>query len=522
MRYNIFIIGGVSFMKLCRKYMLSTLLFALATILPLFLWSGLQGVDNLYMYAHAKDMLANGLVRTIDIFSMHENLSFSYQKWAACILTYFIVHNFGWNGLTIATYILIFALLFGLYLFGRKFNGNHMLFNTAMIMSCAFLLEANGTLRFRPHVIAGIIFIYMFYILEQYVNGLITADWKFYLRFIIASVILMWFHSTMWIMFIVVFLPYVFNFSRISHIFSQREYKMKPLLISMVLMFVAGVFNPNGLKQYQYMWACLRASGSTYSHVDELQPMPLPAYLPVLAIGLLIFVFMVYSLYVYHIPIYMPSVYLVAGSLIMPLISWRLVFYSALFITIACMTQTAKHSYKNLGLGNMIMPLFIFFLSLCIVLVGFSLKSFYNNIPDKSLWCGTRESEINDTIDLLSDRSPNATVFNVTAHVGSYSIYKGLRPYMDCRAEVYDINVNKCIDVLSEIHDFSDNMFHDVQLDEGGILLVNDTYNPDYYVLTRYSDADMNIKAALDNTEAFCLYAGENVWIYSFEDSEKF
>ena len=78
-------------------------------------------------------------------------------------------------------------------------------------------LEANGTLRFRPHVIAGIIFIYMFYVLEQYANGLITADWKFYFRFIIASIILMWFHSTMWIMFIVVFLPYIFNFSNISH-----------------------------------------------------------------------------------------------------------------------------------------------------------------------------------------------------------------------------------------------------------------------------------------------------------------
>ena len=127
-------------MRLHRNYIFSTLLFVLATILPLFLWNKLQGVDNLYMYAHAKDMLTNGLVRTKDIFSMHENLSFFYQKWAACLLTYFIVHNFGWNGLTIATYLLIFALLTGLYLFGRKFNDNHMLFNITVIMSCAFLL----------------------------------------------------------------------------------------------------------------------------------------------------------------------------------------------------------------------------------------------------------------------------------------------------------------------------------------------------------------------------------------------
>lgn len=509
-------------MKLCRKYMFSTLLFALATILPLFLWNKLQGVDNLYMYAHAKDMLENGLIRTKDIFSLHENLSFSYQKWAACILTYFIVHNFGWNGLTIATYILIFALLFGLYLFSRKFNDNHMLFNTAMIMSCAFLLEANGTLRFRPHVIAGIIFIYMFYILERYANGLITADWKFYLRFIITSVILMWFHSTMWIMFIVVFLPYVFNFSRISHIFSQREYKMKPLWISMILMFVSGVFNPNGLKQYQYMYACLRASGSTYSHVDELQPMPLPAYLPVLAIGLLIFVFMIYSLCIYHVPIYMPSMYLVAGSLIMPLVSWRLVFYSAIFMTIAIIAQTAKHPDKNLGLGSMALPLFVSLLTVAILFAGFLSRLRYSSVPDEALSCGTREYEINEAVNLLSERMPDATVFNTTAHVGSYCIYKDLKPYMDCRAEVYDININEQSDILSEIHNLSDNKYQNVPLDAGGIMMLDTDYHPDYYVLTSYSDADMNIKAALDNTEAFCLYAGENVWIYSFKDSEKF
>lgn len=508
-------------MKLCRKYMFSTLLFVLATILPLFLWNQLQGVDNLYMYAHAKDMLANGLVRTKDIFSMHENLSFSYQKWAACLLTYFIVHNFGWNGLTIATYLLIFALLTGLYLFGRKFNDNHMLFNTTMIMSCAFLLEANGTLRFRPHVIAGIIFIYMFYVLEQYVNGLITADWKFYFRFIIASVILMWFHSTMWIMFIVVFLPYIFNFSNISHIFSQREYKIKPLLVAMILMFVSGIFNPNGLKQYQYMWACVHASGSLYSHVDELQPMPFSAYLPVLVVGLLIFAFMAYSLFVFHVPVYMPSVYLIAGSLIMPLMSWRLVFYSAIFMTIAIIAQTAKHPDKNLGLGSISLSLSVFLLAVAILFAGFLSRLRYASVPNQALSCGTREYEINEAVDLLTERMPNATVFNVTAHVGSYCIYKDLKPYMDCRAEVYDININAQSDILSEIHNLSDNKYKNTALDAGGIIMLNCDYHPDYYVLTRYSDADMNIKVALDEAQVSCLYDGKNVWIYSFKDSEK-
>ena len=65
------------------------------------------------------------------------------------------------------------------------------------------------------------------------------------------------------------------------------------------------------------------------------------------------------------------------------------------------------------------------------------------------------------------------------------------------------------------------NKYKNTALDAGGIIMLNCDYHPDYYVLTKYSDADMNIKAALDEAQVSCLYDGENVWIYSFKDSEK-
>lgn len=506
-------------MKTYKNVFTKMLLFFLATILPLFLWNRLQGVDNLYMYAHAKDMLENGLVRTTDIFSMHENFAFSYQKWAACLLTYFIVHNFGWYGLTVATYVLIFLLLLSLYLFSMKFNHNHMLFNTAVIMSCTLLLEANGTLRFRPHVIAGILFVYMFYILEKYANGLIKADWKFYLRFIITSVILMWFHSTMWIMFIIVFLPYLFNFSHIASIFRQREYKIKPLLLSMFFMFAAGIFNPNGLKQYQYMWVCMQASGSAYSHVDELRPMPFAMYFPVLAIGLLMMLFTILHFVGDNVLVYMPSIYLVAGSLVMPLIAWRLVFYSIIFMVVAIIIQTAKYPDQafNLVLDKKTVSFSVFDLAVTILAIGFISRLEYMSVPDIALANGTREYEIDEAVDMIYKEDSSATVFTTTAHVGSYCIYKGLKPYMDCRAEVYDININKQADILSEIYNLSDDMFHDIDLDNGGFELLDEYYHPDYYVLTRYSGADMNIKKYLEQADADCLYDGDSVWIYSMD-----
>lgn len=508
------------------KHLSILFLFILSAVLPLFLWDQLQGVDNLYMYSHAKDMLQNGLVRDTDIFSMHEGFSFSYQKWAACLLTYAVVHNFGWHGLTIATYVLVFMLLSALFLFGVFHNKQHMLFNTVLIMTAAFLMEANGTLRFRPHVFAGIILIYLMYLLESYTQNKIKSDWKFYLKCILASIVLMWFHSTMWIVYVVVFLPYICNFD-----FPQfkrfkccgRSYRMTPLWIAMVLMFAAGIFNPNGIRQYAYMYSCLAATGSSYSHVDELQPIPFVVYEPVLLVGILLLLLIFYNVYKCE-EIYIPSIYFIAGSLIMPLISWRLVFYSAIFMAAAGMMQAAKFKNKNMNLQLFILPLSTASLVFVIIFAGFVSLMQRTSVPKEALYCGTLEYEVNTAIDLLSTRDEGATVFNTTAHVGSYCIYKGFRPYTDCRAEVYDININHSKDVLSELHDFRDDVYHDVPLCDGGILLVDADYHPDYYVLTKYSDADRNIKQALDLAGANLLYGNDDspVWVYSFQDTEKF
>lgn len=498
-------------------------LFVVATIVPLFLWNRLQGVDNLYMYAHAEDMLQNGFHRTIDIFSMHENFAFSYQKWAACILTYVIVKWFGWQGLTVATYVLIFLLLTGLYLFGTKFNSSHKMLNAISVMTCAYLLEANGTLRFRPHMMAGLVFIYLFYVIERYARFELKPDIKFYLRFIIASVVLMWFHSTMWIMYIVVFLPYVMNFPAyhkwFSKLFSPKTYQVKPLLKAMLLMFLAGILNPNGIKQYAYMFACMKATGYKYSHVDELQSMPFSVYLTLLTVcGLLLFLFL-YMMTTYHIRFYVPCIYLVVGSMIMPLLSWRLIFYSALFLTVACMLQTGQIFQKDLGLKPFVMPMMLVLMVMLILAAGGISRLFLSSASKTALACGTKSQEINDAVDFVADLNDQATIFTTTAHVGSYGIYRHLKPYMDCRAEVYDIDINHQSDILLEIHELSDNYYQNLQLDFGGIELLQDTYHPNYYVLTKYSDADLNIKKALDKLSVPCVFGNDDseVWVYEYK-----
>ena len=516
-----------------REYLKIGVLFIIAVVLPLFMWNGLQGVDNLYMYAHAKDMLENGLVRHYDIFSMHHDFSFSYQKWAACLLTYWIVNSFGWHGLQMATYLLGVILFGSLFALGYKYSKQHLLFITIVILACGFLMEANGTLRFRPHVMAGVIFIWMFAALNGYVRGEVKADLKFYTFFALVSIVLMWVHSTMWIMYVIVFLPYLCDWKIITNMasqyilpFKQRAYDLKPLFIALILMFIVGVFNPNGIHQYAYMYSCLKATGPKYSHIDELQRMPLPAYLPILVATCSVLAILIYACYKLHAEVYLPSIYLIIGSLILPILSWRLVFYSALFVTIATILQLSLIADNDLALQPYILKLTLCGFIGMMSFTGFCRHYWKDDASAEAYAYGTKDEQVNEAIDWLYDTvGTDQSIITTTAHVGSYGIYRGFHPYTDCRAEVYDININHQRDILTEIHGLSDNQFNSVKLDDGGLEQFDEYYEPDYYVLTSYSDADMNLKHALDEMHGLCIYSkygarseDTTVWIYQLYD----
>lgn len=506
-------------MKTHYSFLKNCIYFICATILPLLLWNKLQGVDNLYMYAHGKDMLTYGLIRNTDIFSMHDDFDFMYQKWSFCILTYEIISQFGWNGLTWATYMLMFALFVTLFFFGVRHNKVHLLFNVILIMAGAYIMEANGTLRFRPHVIAGIIMIAIIHILEEHAHDLHI---KHVCLLIGLSIILMAFHSTMWIMYVICFLPYVFNINTSFEVIKKRDYSILPVGVTCILMFFAGVINPNGIKQFGYMFTCLTATGKSYAHIDELQPIPLAAYMPVLVFGLMSLSVIVFTVLKVKTKLYLPAIYMIIGSLIMPLLSWRLVFYTVIFIIIGTILQTKQCEDSSLGLDTYILPLVSCSLAFLILFTGIFVHVIrYSDTSDIAFAHGTKDIELEYALNMINDISgEGTTIMTTTGHVGSYAIYLGLKPYMDCRAEVYDININHKKDILSEIQDLSSNIYQDMALDEGGILLFDKEYQPDYYVLTIYSDADMNIKKALDKYGFELIYGvDDNTTVFVYKQT---
>ena len=176
----------------------------------------------------------------VDPFTIHENLQLVAQQWLSGILFWEAYKNFGVDGLLIvdaifgAATVLIF---WRLCLFVS--NGNKIL---SFVISFAAGLLYSMMIVPRPHIISATLLLTEVFFLEKFTR---TADAKFLIPLPVLSVALINFHAAMWLMSLVVCLPFLFvkNFRHI-----------KFLLAAMVGIFFCGFINPYGLDAMTYVF----------------------------------------------------------------------------------------------------------------------------------------------------------------------------------------------------------------------------------------------------------------------------
>ena len=70
--------------------------------------------DIWFMLNHGRYLLDNGLFSggfaTIEPFTVHEGLAFSFEKWATCVLFWIVYKNFSVEGLFVLIYIMAIAI----------------------------------------------------------------------------------------------------------------------------------------------------------------------------------------------------------------------------------------------------------------------------------------------------------------------------------------------------------------------------------------------------------------------------
>lgn len=199
----------------------------------------IEEADTYFVVNLGRYILEHGFPH-VDPFTIHENLQLVAQQWLSGVLFWEAYKNFGVEGLLAvdsffaAATVLIFWRLCLFVSGGNKILSFVLSFFAAIFYSTMVVP--------RPQVISATLLLVEVFCLEKFTR---TENPKFLIGLPLVSVALSNFHAAVWLMSLVVCLPFLFvkNFRHI-----------KFLLAAMVVTALCGLLNPYGAEAMTYVF----------------------------------------------------------------------------------------------------------------------------------------------------------------------------------------------------------------------------------------------------------------------------
>lgn len=421
--------------------------YLIAFLLPTFLVVSICGfVDNdtWYVAAEGREIVEHGIYYT-DQLSMHEGLEVTVQNYGFAVIFYLIYNLLGTPGLYLMTLILNFIFMFLFYkLCMLLSNKNTKL--SLILMAVTDSLLAFGFIVTRAQMIDYIILTALIYALELYIK---TSKTK-YLWWIPAfSLIIINLHATTWWMLFAIILAYLIDGIKNPKLHLQG-YKIKPLVLISLLSLLVGLINPYGLKMITIIFTSYGVPAIS-NLVSEMHP-----FKPFSGVNLLFFLALitVIALYIFgKNKIKIRHLLLFIGFLSLGLNSIR-----AISELILVMTFPIAYIYKDWQIpilldndkyskGFTIWTGAV--LSCLTVALTIAVLCTIKNYPSASL---KKAFDIIDSETININRKELKLFVNYDN--GGYAEFRGYKPYLDPRAEVFIKKNNKVADILQKWEDF--------------------------------------------------------------------
>lgn len=457
---------------------------------------GQTNLDVYFMARQGKDLLDGNWYRTTDFISMHDWLPFTHQKWAMCVLSYFAMDNFGVAGSQVGAVVLLALTgLAALYvandLWPRR-SGKWEAFPALALVAvtCSEFLTS-----FRPHCVAGILLLFELWALERHASGRMRPAALCGILSL-CSFLIMWFHSTMWAMCLVPLLPYLCEFGVLARITKgsivSEPCRKAPLLAAIPCMVLAACLNPMGPGEFRYMLLCAEAlDPSVLWHVIEVQPFfPYAGSLKPVFVFTWICWMVLSGSVLFRKGRREREVFFWLGSAVMMLHAVRLTYQAMLFTWFAAAKYLWREDVpEDPDLARVArFEKAALYAAVAAAIVGQSLLSqpFYNEDIvtewDRDRFMIESCAEVYDAI--AADGGEGASVFGETMELDVFLGDMGLKPFMDCRAELYTVPDENGLSILDALYMVGQ---EDVQwdgkpLDEDGALSFLSYYGIDYVV----------------------------------------
>ncbi len=210
-----------------------------------------MGVDLWFMLNNGRYILAHGFPYT-EPFTVHENLSFVMQQWGTSLIFWKVYESFGCAGLVLLSKIMGGAIIGAYYLLCLKASGGNKRLSAliALLVGCfvciAFVYP-------RPNIFSGFFLSLEMLVLVSYANG---SGGKVLCFLPLLSLLLINFHAAMWLVFFVLPLPFLAASFRVDFLdkffVTGLNISRAKLIFALLAAAAAGLINPYGTDAMLY------------------------------------------------------------------------------------------------------------------------------------------------------------------------------------------------------------------------------------------------------------------------------
>ncbi len=428
--------------------------------------------DTYWIIRVGEEIAKNGIPR-IDTLTMHEGLKTVQQQWLTAYIYYLLYSTFGTTGLLVFELVLNVILFRLIIRLRREFGGQGLPSYAVTLFGAAATVLFFGVLR--PQTITAIVSVLELLCLEKHRK---TGDWKCLIALPLLSVVSVNTHAATWPMFLVYFLPFLVEFG-LKTLISFRNVRQglcrderKPgirlltLVGSAALSFGAGFINPYSWRGMTYLLTSVGIPEIS-GFVAEMKA-PSMTFVPALFITTLVYIVLIClggKLPISHVCLAAGTIFLALmaarGAMDMLLAATPVVACSVEGGRIAKLTEALRRLVdgcreavgrklrhkpgswdKALKISGSILVVITLITSIAIGFVPVSTADFSSFTADTI-------PEAIDWAEANTDISKDSVIF-ADYNNGGYLEFRGYKPYIDPRAEIFVAANNGGKDIFAE------------------------------------------------------------------------
>jgi hypothetical protein len=453
-----------------------------------------QTLDNdiWFILNNGRYVLQHG-IPYIEPFTLHQGMAYVMQQWLSSVIFWTIYSKLGAAGLNAFTIIVFAGIIWTVFKICIRISKDNLFVSFAVTMFSSvftgiFIVQ-------RPFIFFILLIAIEVYLLEVYIE---EKRLKYLLPLPILSVLMVNLEAAMWPVLFIVLIPYIIDSFSFRLLWIKGQgYSKKAFYILIAIMIFAGIINPYGIDGMTYLFKSYGYKEIS-CYVNEMKPLDINSFY-----GKMIFLAFFFIMLIYFIhkngDTRIRYILLTIGTAIMTLSSIRSfsIFCICGIVPLAYYLRDVKLSEGKMwkeGSGAAIKIRRIMIFIICVLMV--CIIYYQYQTAEKQ----AQKSYLVGAVDYILK---NADINNITLYTGyddgGYAEFRGLKPYIDTRADVFLKRNNKKDDIMKEF----------IQLQSGKIYYRKflDKYNfthmivPKYDFLYIYLPYDKDYRVAYSNKE---------------------